>query len=125
MTATRFPCPCCGHLFFDHPPGSYAICDVCFWEDDAVQLRWPDYRGGANRPSLIESQQTYATIGAMEPHFLDDIRPAAPDEPLDPLWRPVDLALDDFEPEGVKEAPWPEDGTCLYWWRPTFWRARG
>jgi hypothetical protein len=48
----RYPCPCCGHVVFDEPPGSYAICPVCFWVDDPVQLRWPDWAGGANKPSL-------------------------------------------------------------------------
>jgi hypothetical protein len=24
---------------------------VCFWEDDGVQLRWPDWSGGANSPA--------------------------------------------------------------------------
>lgn len=37
-------------------PGSFEICPVCFWKDGAVQLRWPDFAGGANRPSLIGSQ---------------------------------------------------------------------
>ncbi|MFD6880251.1 MULTISPECIES: CPCC family cysteine-rich protein [unclassified Streptomyces] len=26
------------------PPTSWGVCPVCFWEDDAVQLRWPDSR---------------------------------------------------------------------------------
>jgi hypothetical protein len=43
----RYPCPCCGHLTivsFDHgPPGTYAICPVCSWEDDYVTDA-----GGAN-----------------------------------------------------------------------------
>ncbi|MGA2529087.1 MAG: CPCC family cysteine-rich protein [Acidimicrobiales bacterium] len=25
---------------------------MCFWQDDIVQLRWPDFAGGANRSSL-------------------------------------------------------------------------
>ncbi|WP_448262693.1 CPCC family cysteine-rich protein [Microbacterium aurum] len=50
---TVHPCPCCGHLTLGQPPGSYELCPVCFWEDDAVQLRWPTYPGGANRPSLM------------------------------------------------------------------------
>lgn len=63
----NFPCPCCGHRVFDEPPGSYAICQVCSWEDDAVQLRWPDWQGGANDPSLIKAQQTYALVAT--PHL--------------------------------------------------------
>ena len=27
----------------NEPPGSHDICSICFWEDDNIQLRWPDY----------------------------------------------------------------------------------
>jgi hypothetical protein len=117
-----YPCPCCGHITFGEAPGSYEICAVCFWEDDAVQLRWPNYGGGANTPSLLEAQRTYAELGAMERRFLAHVRPADESEPLDDGWRPVDLTVDDFESRGVQDSPWPSDLTTLYWWRPTFWR---
>jgi hypothetical protein len=55
MPAT-YPCPSCGFIVFDDPPGSYEICQVCGWEDDIVQLRNPDYRGGANGGSLRDYQ---------------------------------------------------------------------
>jgi hypothetical protein len=41
---------------FSAPPGTYEICEVCDWEDDPVQLRFPNMRGGANKISLVESQ---------------------------------------------------------------------
>lgn len=118
----RFPCPCCGHLVFREPPGSYSICPVCFWEDDMVQLRWPDYAGGANAPSLIDSQRHFAEHGAMEERFKSNVRRARADEPREEHWRPVDLTVDRFEPRSVQQAPWPEDLTTLYWWRDSFWR---
>ena len=117
-----YPCPCCGHVTFGEPPGSYEVCAVCFWEDDAVQLRWPDYDGGANTPSLIDAQRTFAAVGAMESRFVARVRGADESEPLDQGWRPVDLAVDHFEALGVRTAPWPDDLTTLYWWRPSFWR---
>ena len=43
-----FPCPCCGNLTYDEPPGSYQICEVCSWEDDHAQLRWPTLDSGPN-----------------------------------------------------------------------------
>ena len=61
---------------FTEPPGSYDICKVCFWEDDNVQLRWPDHAGGANRPSLIEAQRLYRDVGAMERRFTGNVRDA-------------------------------------------------
>lgn len=51
-----FPCSCCGFLVFDEPPGSYAICPICDWEDDELQLRFPGYPGGANHDSLCVRQ---------------------------------------------------------------------
>ncbi|MEU5263205.1 CPCC family cysteine-rich protein [Amycolatopsis sp. NPDC021455] len=123
-TPAEYPCPCCGHRMFDLPPGNYDICRVCFWEDDNIQLRWPDWAGGANSLSLIDAQRAHAEMGAMEYRFTGIVRMAALDEPLDDGWRPIDLAVDDFEPRGVHDAPWPADMTSLYWWRPNFWRRR-
>jgi hypothetical protein len=118
----RSPCPCCGHLVHDDRPGSSLICPICFWEDDQVQLRWPLYTGGANKPCLADSQQSYREHGVSEIRFRDKVRPATKDEPLDEGFRPVDIANDNFEESGAQEAPWPDDRTALYWWRPTFWR---
>ena len=117
-----FPCPCCGHLTFAEQPGSYDICPVCFWEDDNVQLRWPDSSGGANTPSLIEAQRNYADFGAMEVRFKGNVRQPLADDPVDRGWRPVDLHIDRFESRTEANTQWPADLTVLYWWRPTFWR---
>jgi hypothetical protein len=103
----RYPCVCCGYVTLDEPPGSYQICPVCSWEDDVVQLRWPDSAGGANRSSLLTAQQDYERSG----------RPAPNDVARDPDWRPIDLRRDRFEPEGVQLLPWPDDRTAFYWWR--------
>lgn len=120
----KYPCPCCGHLVFALSPGSYDICPICWWEDDPVQLRWPDYEGGANSPSLIESQRNVVKHGACEWRLHGVVRGAAVDEPLDEGWRPIDPKLDNFEPRGVHEAAWPSDETTLYYWRETFWRRQ-
>ncbi|MCT2585619.1 CPCC family cysteine-rich protein [Actinophytocola gossypii] len=117
-----YPCPCCGYTTFGEPPGSYEICQVCFWEDDAVQLRWPDWSGGANKPSLIDAQRAYAEHGATEFRFTGLVRRGTAPEPIDAGWRLIDLAVDDFEPRGSQAASWPDDRTTLYWWRPTYWR---
>ncbi|RQP21439.1 CPCC family cysteine-rich protein [Piscinibacter terrae] len=50
------PCPCCGFLTLEGEYGSYAICPVCDWEDDPVQLANPASAGGANSRSLAEAQ---------------------------------------------------------------------
>jgi hypothetical protein len=120
--AVRYPCPCCGHVVFEDPPGSYEICPVCFWEDDLIQLRWPDCQVGANKLSLVDAQQTFIALGAMQARVLQYVRPARDDEPLEGGWRPIDRAVDHFESwESEARIPWPSDETSLYWWRPTFW----
>jgi hypothetical protein len=116
-----YPCPCCGHLAFAESPGSYEICSICFWEDDLVQLRWPDWSGGANRPSLRESQLNVVRFGAMEQRFVAKVHAPGADDRVDDGWRLID-DRDQFEPRGVQNHPWPADKTLLYWWRPTFWR---
>ena len=106
----------------EEPPGSYGICPVCFWEDDQVQLRWPDWSGGANKPSLVDAQQAFSELGACEARVVPFVRVPPAQERREPDWRPADLDNDGFESAGVQEAPWPADMTTLYWWRPTFWR---
>ncbi len=122
---TRRPCPCCGHLVFDVEdgwPGSYAICPVCFWEDDLVQLRWPFMPGGANRVPLVEAQQNFRAYGACDQHGRRFARPPADDEPVDAHWRPIDPAEDLFEEwKGEARRPWPADRSVLCWWLPSFW----
>ena len=50
------PCPCCGFLTLEGAYGSHAICPLCAWEDDPVQLANPTSTGGANSRSLAEAQ---------------------------------------------------------------------
>ncbi|WP_435295813.1 CPCC family cysteine-rich protein [Streptosporangium sp. G11] len=121
----KYPCVCCGRLTMAEPPGSYQICPVCFWEDDAVQLRWPNWAAGANKTSLIEAQQHFQDYGACDERSLEHVRPPEDDEPMDPSWRPIDSERDRFEPQAVQLATWPDDHTVLYWWRyrdTGFWR---
>jgi hypothetical protein len=74
-------CPCCGYLTLpEPPPGTYAICPVCFWEDDGVQFDDPTYTGGANRVSLEEARENYRRFGAAAEEFTDQVRPPRPEE---------------------------------------------
>lgn len=54
-----FKCPACGKYTFQSGPGSYEICPVCGWEDDKVQYKDPNLKGGANKLSLKEYKEQY------------------------------------------------------------------
>jgi hypothetical protein len=111
--AGKYPCPCCGHLVFDEPPGSYDICPICFWEDDETQLCRPQMAGGANRVSLIEAQRNYVSFSACDEKATAYVRPPRADETMDSGWRPVSPHVDDV----MLSPPYPDDLTTLYYWR--------
>jgi hypothetical protein len=119
MSEARFTCPCCGHRTLDEPPGSYHICQVCFWEDDGVQLLNPAYQGGANRPSLMECQVNYRSFGACEERFRGNVRPPDAGETRDPEWRPAqesDLRSSRSPPD-LSEEEYGRVETWYYWKR--------
>jgi hypothetical protein len=77
-----YPCPSCGFLVFEEPAGSYDICPICQWEDDAVQLMHPTLQGGANRESLAEAQaRVLQKISPVQDEWEGYRR--------DSLWRPL------------------------------------
>jgi len=87
----KFTCPCCSYMTLSHPQrGSYDICEVCFWEDDGVQLEDPDYEGGANKVSLRQGQRNFFKFGACEESMIQHVRPAAINELKDDKWVPFD-----------------------------------
>lgn len=66
-------CYCCGYKTLDSN-SRYDVCPVCFWEDDAVQNANPDYFGGANEMSLNEAKKNFDLFGAVDIHFLSEVR---------------------------------------------------
>jgi hypothetical protein len=122
-----FTCPCCGFRTLDRPPGSFEICPICYWEDDDVQLAFPDLSGGANACSLIDSQQNFVHIGACEQRFKGDVRPPTGSDRLDPDWRPLDTNRDEFLQWATRDDHelWQlvkdRESLCLYYWSPTYW----
>src|SRR5262245_8458453 len=89
-----FPCPCCGYDVFAEPPGSYTVCPICFWEDDLVQLAFPDATGGANKCSLIEGQANFATFGACDLRSKSHVRRPSDTDIRHAAWRPIDARRD-------------------------------
>lgn len=77
----RFACPCCGSLTLgEKPPGTFAICPICGWEDDNVQYYDPSYEGGANRISLDQARENFRAFGAASRSDLSRVRPPQPEE---------------------------------------------
>jgi len=77
----RYACPCCGYLTLEEAPtGTYDLCKVCFWEDDGVQFRDPDYEGGANTPSLNQARESFREHGVSELRFKAHVRAPLPEE---------------------------------------------
>jgi hypothetical protein len=75
----KLACPGCGfRTVSEDVYGSYEICPVCGWEDDAVQLANPCSEGGANKVSLNEHQKYETSWTEKRPIY-----------ERDPHWRPL------------------------------------
>lgn len=117
----KYPCPVCGFLVFHEPPGSYEVCEVCDWEDDALQLEFAtSMAGGANAETLADAQAAFLKVEArLVRRRFGTTFPRM----RDPQWRPIDVSRDTFPAWGVdSEERAPSAGEELYYWRSTFWR---
>ncbi len=91
MLIGKFACPCCGYkTFAEQPKGHYDICEVCFWEDDPIQLDNPNYEGGANKVSLRQGQRNFIDFGACEREMIKKVRQPTNDEQRDEDWKPIE-----------------------------------
>ena len=128
MPENKYPCPCCGYLVFQAPPGSSEKCGICFWEDDVAQLRFPAMAGGANPVSLLSAQKNFEKFGACQEEHQSKVRPPGSGDLRDPAWRIINPyldSMDEFIPWVGREANYPEgEMTALYYWRETYWRKR-
>jgi hypothetical protein len=76
-----FPCPCCRCLTLEEiPPGTVLCCPGGWGEDDAVQFADPDYRGGANQPSLNEARENFRNLQVSDPSLRHRARPPRREE---------------------------------------------
>lgn len=113
-----YPCPACGFITFTEPVGSYSICQVCKWEDDASQLEYPDMAIGANGMSLIRYQ-------GIHKHCLPLSIQTHLGWKRDPTWRPLSTeeikAIRDkknFTPDtGVEYFKAVVEAEPVYYWR--------
>ncbi len=91
--AMRYTCPCCGYKTLpQEPPGTYALCPICDWEDDGVQFEDPDYEGGANFYSLRHEQKRFLSRGEPTGYSRSAGRDVTAEDVKDPDWRPLPQA---------------------------------
>ncbi len=122
-----YPCPCCGYEVFGEPPGLHDICPICYWEDDIVQLAFPDLAGGANHCSLIEGQSAFAQSGACEEQFKENVRAPLDSDTRHTTWCALDSERDRYlkcdsqsdreKWQAAKDSQLP----CLYYWSSRYW----
>jgi len=107
---------------FAEPPGSYDICEICFWEDDALQLEFATtLDGGANTMTLAAAQRDFADFAAKSVSRTAHVRKPNANDRRDPQWRPIDPTdrFPDWNAPRTERAPAVDD--TLYYWRPTYW----
>ena len=62
-------CPICQNETFNEKDYEYDICKECFWEYDILQVKHPNYAGGANNYSLNEYKKLYEELKLRNPNF--------------------------------------------------------
>ena len=62
-------CPVCGNDTFDDNDYEYEICEECYWEYDKIQVKDPDFAGGANNHSLNDYRKLYFRLKTENPDF--------------------------------------------------------
>lgn len=113
------PCPCCGFLTLKCEYGSYDICQICGWEDDAVQLANPTSEGGANLDSLAQAQAFFLKKYPPTVQFTDGVRRGFG-------WRPLDA--NDIEVADTHRVVQHWHTVAVRWESETYWsgpRATG
>lgn len=83
----KYKCKCCGYYTLEEEPldpnmypGTFEICPVCFWEDDSLQYKDPELKGGANKVSLNEAKENFKKFGAIREDVIQYVRKPRVDE---------------------------------------------
>lgn len=77
----KYKCVCCGHRTLVYKNTlEHEICPVCFWENDPIQNKQPEYDGGSNNMSLVKARENYHKYGAISTEFIRYVRAPNKDE---------------------------------------------
>lgn len=119
----KYTCPCCGYKVFDNPPGSFEQCPICFWEDEAFQLRYPREKG-ANKFSLVEAQNNFEDYKVSDPSLKIFVREPNINDKKDINWKKINLKKDKIaekkEEDKEKINIYPTNLTRLYYWEENY-----
>jgi hypothetical protein len=71
----RLQCPCCENFTVESDDEVIVdICDVCFWQYDAIAHELPDRNIGANHISLTQAKENYRQFGVCKKVFIHMVR---------------------------------------------------
>lgn len=69
-------CPCCDYFSLGSR-GEYEICEVCFWEDDGIDLGNFDQYSGPNHITLRDARENFRRVGACDDRAVAHVLPEA------------------------------------------------
>jgi hypothetical protein len=79
---------------FSEQPGSFESCEICYWEDDLMDLEKMYEPAGPNKISLEMAQKNFIQLGAKEGRFIGLARAPLPDDRKEEKWRLLDRSKD-------------------------------
>lgn len=83
MEMIKVKCPCCRNYTHEVETDDeplFEICDVCWWQYDAVAHEKPDTMLGANSVTLNQARKNYKLFGVIEERFIGTGREPKLDE---------------------------------------------
>lgn len=70
----KYQCPCCDYFTLEEI-GTYDICQICFWENDGLDIDRLDKHSGPNHMTLREGRANFILYGACEEKFMQKVIP--------------------------------------------------
>jgi hypothetical protein len=67
-------CPCCDYFSLSSR-GEYEICELCFWEDDGMDIGDLDQYSGPNHITLRDARENFRRIGACDDRAVAHVLP--------------------------------------------------
>lgn len=78
---SEYQCPCCDYYTLPSR-ASYAICPVCYWEDDGQDMDRLDEVSGPNHITLREARENFTSVGACDQSAVSLVLGPTEREPL-------------------------------------------